>query len=184
MKYIKIFSLSLTLVLLGIACKTEMIDKLDTFKLPNGGYMRTVTPFPALSTTFKVSKKNMGGTKLELVAEAVTPESGAKFANYDLEIKFVGANAVASTPFRSIASSSYSKDPTTGYPRHTLVITGTDALTATKLDTSKIKAGEKFEVRGTMKLTDGQSFNALNSGANLTGDFYASPFLYTINVID
>ena len=184
MKYIKIFPLLLSLVLIGMACETEMVDKLDTFTLPNGGYMRTVTPFPALSTTFKVSKKNMGGTKLELVAEAVTPEQGSKFASYELEIRFVGATTTAYKPFRSIPASSYTKDAATGYPRHTLVITGTEAMTAMALDTSKIKTGDKFEVLATMKLTDGQSFSAANSGLNLTGDFYSSPFRYFLNVIE
>ena len=183
MKYIKILPLLLSLVMLGIACKTEMVDKLDDFALETGGYMRTVTPYPVVASTFKVSKANMSGTKMEQVLEAVTPESGAKLASYDLEIRFVGATTTSYSALRSIPASSYTKDPTTGYPRHTLIVTGADALTATKLDTSKIVAGNKFEIKATMKLTDGKAFTATNTGVNITGGaFYSSPFFYTINV--
>ncbi len=185
MKYIKLFPLVLTLVLLGIACKTEMVDKLDDFGLDQGGYMRIVTPYPVVTSTFTVSKKNMGGTKAEMVNEAVTLEKGGRFATYDLEMRFVGTTTTAYKAFKSIPASAYAKDPTTGYPRHTLSITGAEALTLMGLDTSKIKAKDKFEIKATMKLTDGKSFNADNTGANITGGaFYSSPFFYTLNVVD
>ena len=185
MKYIKIFPLLLALVLLGIACKTEMVDKLDDFGLDQGGYMRIVTPFPVTTPTFKVSKANMAGTKAEMVNEAVTLEKGGRFANYDLEIRYVGATTTDYKAFRSIPASAYVKDAKTGYPRHTLTITGAEAMTAMALDTSKMKAKDKFEIRATMKLTDGKAFNALNTGANITGGaFYSSPFFYTLNVVD
>ncbi len=188
MKYIKLFPLVLTLVLFGIACKTEMVEKLDDFGLDQGGYMRIVTPFPVLTGTFIVSKKNMGGTKAEMVNEAVTLEKGARFANYDLEIRFNGGTAATTTAyktFRSIPASAYKADATTGYPRHTLTITGAEAMTAMGLDTSKLKAGNKFEIKATMKLTDGKAFTALNTGANITGGaFYSSPFFYTLNVAE
>ena len=185
MKYIKLIPFILTLGLFAIACKTEMVEKLDDFGLDQGGYMRIVTPFPVTTPTFKVSKANMAGTKAEMVNEAVTLEKGGRFANYDLEIRFVGASTTEYKAFRSIPASSYVKDATTGYPRHTLTITGAEALTAMALDTSKIVKGNKFEIRATMKLTDGKAFNALNTGVNITGGaFYSSPFFYTLNVID
>lgn len=183
MKDIKKLLILLTFGAFFVACETEIVDKVDTFNLPSGGYMRVVTPFPL--TAFSVSKKNMSGTKLELVHEAVTPEKGANFANYDLEMRFVGAATTAYKAFRSIPASSYAKDPTTGYPRHTLTITGTEAMTAMALDTSKISKGHKFEIKATMKLSDGKTYNASNTHANITGGaFYSSPFFYTLNVVD
>lgn len=188
MKYIKLIPFILTLGLFAIACKTEMVEKLDDFNLDHGGYMRIVTPYPVTTPTFKVSKANMAGTKAEMVNEAVTPEKGGLFANYDLEIRFNGGTTATTTTykaFRSIPASSYAKDPTTGYPRHTLTITGAEAMTAMALDTSKIARGNKFEIRATMKLTDGKAFNADNTGVNITGGaFYSSPFFYTLNVVD
>ncbi len=188
MKYIKFFSLLFTFSLLAIACETEIVERIDEFNLEQGGYMRIVTPYPVTTPTFKVSKKNMGGTKAEMVNEAVTLEKGAFFSSYDLEIRFNGGTTATTTAyktFRSIPASSYAKDPTTGYPRHTLVITGAEALTAMALDTAAIKTGNKFEFRATMKLSNGKSFNADNTGVNITGGaFYSSPFFYTLNVID
>ncbi len=185
MKDIKKFFILLLAGFLVVGCETEMVDTLDVFNLPNGGYMRIVTPFPVNNSTFKVSKANMAGTKMELVHEAVTPEKGAKFASYDLEMQFVGASTIAYKAFKSVPASAYAKDATTGYPRHTLAVTGAEAMTTMGLDTSKIKAGDRFVIRGTMKLTDGQSFNAANTGVNITGGaFYSSPFMYTINVTD
>ena len=185
MKYTKICSLFLVLAMVGMACKTEIVERIDEFNLEQGGYMRIVTPFPVTSATFKVSKKNVAGSKAEMQNEAVTIQSGALFSSYDLEIRYVGATTTAYKAFRSIPASAYAKDATTGYPRHTLTITGTEAMTAMALDTSKMVAGNKFEIKATMKLSNGKSFNADNTGVNITGGaFYSSPFLYTLNVTD
>ncbi|TAF97173.1 MAG: hypothetical protein EAZ32_04070 [Cytophagia bacterium] len=191
MKHIKNFAFVMAAALMVMACKTQMVDKLDDFNLENGGYMRTVTPFPVAAATFSVSKANMTGTKMEAVLEAVTPDKGALFSSYDLSVRFVdatpdnGNKSVAVTALRSIPASAYAKDATTGYPRHTLAVTGTDLLTATKLTAADVSNGDRFEVTATMRLTNGRSFNAANTGANITGGaFYSSPFFYRVNVVN
>lgn len=188
MKYIKIFSVLALAVFLTTACKTEMVEKFDELALETGGYMRTVTPFP-LPAAYTISKANLTGTKMEQVLEAVTPSAGALFQSYDLSIRFVdttpanGTKTTAVLPLRSIPASAYAKDATTGYPRHTLVVTGTEALAATQLTNADISAGDRWEITATMKLTNGRAFNAANTGANITGGaFYSSPFLYRMNV--
>ncbi|MCP1383473.1 hypothetical protein [Runella salmonicolor] len=191
MKLIKYSSLILAVSLFFGACKTEMVEKLDDFNLEQGGYMRTVTPYPVAAATFSVSKANMAGTKMEAVLEAVTPDKGALFSSYDLTVKFVdatpanGNKSTSDVTLRSIPASSYTKDATTGYPRHTLVITGADVLTATKLTAADVSTGDRFEISATMKLTNGKSFNAANTGLNITGGaFYSSPFFYRLNVVN
>ncbi|WP_420149834.1 hypothetical protein [Spirosoma sp.] len=177
--------------LLALACKTDMVSKLEVKDFENGGYMRTVTPYPVGNATFSVSKANMSGTKMEFVAEAVTPNQGALFATYDLTIRFVdttpanGTIASTSVALKSIAASAFTRDATTGYPRATITVTGAEALTATKLAATDIASGDRFEINGTMKLTDGKSFSAANTGANITGGaFYSSPFVYRLNVVN
>ena len=134
MKYTHSFWIALLIGLASVSCKTEMIERVDEFSLEQGGYMRTVTPFPVVNATFTVSKANMSGTKMELVAEAVTPDKGALFSTYDLSVRFVDAtpaNGDKTTTFatlRSIPASAYAKDPTTGYPRATITVTGAEAL--------------------------------------------------------
>ncbi len=189
MKLIKYSSLILVTSLFFIACKTEMVDKLDDFNLDQGGYMRTVTPYPVAAATFSVSKANMAGTKMEAVLEAVTLEKGALFSSYDLAVKFVdatpanGNKSTSEVVLRSIPASAYTKDATTGYPRHTLVVTGADVLTATKLTAADISSGDRFEITATMKLTNGKAFNAANTALDITGGaFYSSPFFYRLNV--
>jgi hypothetical protein len=167
------------------SCETEIVERFDEFNFEKGGYMRQVTPFPVAA--FTVSKANMAGTKIEFVAEAVTPESGALFASYDLVVRFVdrtgGTSSKADVALKSIPASAYAKDPTTGYPRATITITGKEMQDKLGLADADINATDRFEVRGTMRLTNGKAFNAANTGVNITGGaFYSSPFLHTANV--
>ncbi|GAB3748471.1 hypothetical protein [Spirosoma pomorum] len=186
MKKIFLFLLSGLSVM---ACKTDMIDRIEDNELTNGGYIRTVSPYPVSNSTFSVSKANLSGTKMEFVAEAVTPNYGANFASYDLSISFVdatpsnGTKNVAARTLKSLPASGFTPDATTKYPRATISVTGAEALTATGLTNADIASGDRFEVTGVMRLTDGRTFTASNTGANITGGaFYSSPFYYRINV--
>lgn len=188
LKYILGFSL---LMLALLACKTEMIDRLDAADMENGGYVRTVRPYPVLSGTFSFNKAAFATTAMRFTAEAITPDKGALFASYDLTVAFVdntktnGGNAsVNATALKSIPASAFTKNDTTGYPRSIISVSATEAIAALKLPTDSVNAGDYFELRGTMKLTTGQSFSSTNSGVNITGGaFYSSPFYYRVNVV-
>lgn len=190
MKHIQNVLLTCLLALAAAGCDSPLEnERIDEFSLESGGYMRVVTPYPVLANTFTVSLANMAGTKLECVHEAITRDKGGLFASYDLTIRFVdntpanGTNNIADLPFRKIAASSYAKDPATGYPRATMTITGEEALKATGVDPKLVTAGDRFEVTGTMALTDGKSFTVSNTTIDITGGaFYSSPFFYRINV--
>jgi hypothetical protein len=190
MKHLKIYTVLLALGLFVTACKTEIVEAIDLEALENGGYIRTVSPYPVATTTFNYSLANMSGTKMEFLAEAVTPNKGANFATYELAVKFVDATPANGTvtgtvqPLKTIAASAFAKDPTTGYPRATIVVTGTEALTASKIAATSMAEGDRFEITGTMKLTDGKSFTAANTGLNITGGaFYSAPFFYRVNIL-
>lgn len=190
MKHFKIYSILLVLGLLVGACKTEMIEPIDLNALETGGYIRTVSPYPVSSSSFTYKVSAIATSKMEFLAEAVTPNSGALFSSYDLVIKFVdatpanGTKTTAQLTLKSIPASSFTKDPSSGYPRATIAITATEALAATKLATTDISVGDSFEVTGTMKLTNGKTYTISNTGPNITGGaFYSSPFFYKVNVI-
>lgn len=175
-------------VLAFTSCETEIVERLDEFSFEIGGYMRTVE-FPV--PTYNVSKANMAGTKASVTLEAVTENFGAMFASYDLVVRFVdktaanGSNSKTDVVLKSLAASSFAADPTTKYPRFVMSLTGKELQDALKLADAEIAKGDQFEVRGTMKLTNGRSFNAANSSPDITGGaFYNSPFLYRVNVID
>ncbi|MEP7269220.1 MAG: hypothetical protein ABI844_16485 [Saprospiraceae bacterium] len=187
LRYILIGLLGISL----LACKTEIVDPIDEFSFEQGGYMRIVTPYPLLNATFSVSKANLGGTKMEMLAEAVTPNKGANFASYEMLIKFVdktpanGNKSTTDKTLRTLAATDYTIEPTTGYPRATIAVTGTQALSACGLMADDISKGDYFTITTTMVLKDGKKFNADNTGANITGGaFYSSPFIYRINVAD
>jgi hypothetical protein len=189
MKNIKKYSIILVLGLMVTACKTEIVDVIDLNSLENGGYIRTVTPFPVVSTTFNYSLANLSAAKMEFLAEAVTPNKGASFASYDLAVKFVdvtpanGTKTGTSQVLKSVASSAFAKDATTGYPRATITVTGSEALAASKVALSDMSQGDRFEITGTMKLTNGKSFTVTNTGLNVTGGaFYSAPFFYRVNL--
>jgi hypothetical protein len=190
MKHIQSILLISLLTMICGGCDSPLEnERIDEFSLESGGYMRVVTPYPVLANTFTVSLANMSGTKLECQHEAITKEKGALFSSYDLTIRFVdntpanGTNNVSDVTLRKIPASSYTRDAGTGYPRATMTITGEEALKATGLDPKSVSAGDRFEVTGTMLLTDGKSFTASNTTIDITGGaFYSSPFFYRINV--
>jgi hypothetical protein len=190
MKNLKYFMLGLVAFSL-FSCDTEIIDVVDEFTFEKGGYMRTVTPYPVVNATFSVSKANPGGTKMEFVAEAVTDNFGAAFASYDMVIRFVdnspanGNKTTTDKTLKSYTASQFTKDPVTKYPRATIAVSGTEALTATGITVDDITKGDFFTISATMVLTDGKKFTAANTGVNITGGaFYSSPFAYRINVAD
>ena len=190
MKNIKKYSMLLVLGLFVIACKTEIVEQINLETLENGGYVRTVTPYPVAATTFNYSLANMSGTKMEFLAEAVTPNKGANFASYDFTVTFIdrtpanGTKTGTAQPLKSVTASAFTKDATTGYPRATISITGAEALTASKVAATDVSVGDTFDIVGRMTLKDGKIFTATNTGLNITGGaFYSSPFFYRVNVI-
>lgn len=192
MKYIKTSLSIVAATIMMASCETQKVETIDLTALEQGGYIRTVSPVVNSTpvNSFNISKTNMSGTKMEIVAEAITPDKGALFASYDLVVKFVdatpanGTKTTANVVLKSIPASAFTKDATTGYPRLNLIITGAEALAATKLVDADISVGDRFEVTGTMKLTNGKSFTITNTGVNITGGaFYGSPFFYRLVLI-
>jgi hypothetical protein len=192
MRYLKVSLYVLFLGAMIASCKTQMVDPIDLTSLEQGGYIRTVSPLSGTSAVrnFNVSQANMAGSKMEIVAEAVTPDKGALFASYDLVVKFVdltpanGNKSTTDVALKSFAASSFTKDATTGYPRATLSVTGAEALAATKVAAADVSVGDRFDITGTMKLTNGKSFTTTNTGTNIVGgDFYASAFAYRLLVV-
>ena len=182
-KFLAVFAIGFLLT----ACETEMVERIDEFGLEQGGYMRQVTPFPV--TAFTVNLANMAGSKMEFLGEAVTPNFGSLFQSYDLVVRFVdttpanGTNNVADVVLKSIPSSTFKNDAATGYPRATISVTGKEAQDALKLTTAQMASGDRFEVRGTIKLTNGNSFTIANTSPNvLGGAFYSSPFFHRMNI--
>ena len=201
-----------------MACKTDMIERLDELNFETGAYMRTV-PFEIYRSGSPVAKNQADFFKsifsegrFETVLEAVTANKAEDFAKYDLSIRFVdntpsnGNRTTTFVPLRSIPASAFTKDPQTGYPRHTLAISANEVLNATKITLADMTPqplerranglfprqlsfrdipGDEFQISAVMTLANGKTYSASNTGSNITGGaFYASPFLYRIIVAE
>jgi hypothetical protein len=70
-----------------------------------------------------------------------------------------------------------------GYPENTYTITGATMLNALNLDVALIDGGDRFTLRYDLKLTDGRSFSAADTGINVQGTSFQSPFRYGATVV-
>ena len=184
----------LSIIILGLlaSCTSDYpVERIDEFTLAQGGYLRTVLPYPVGNATFNVKASDLNGSKWEFLGEAVTPNGGDNFASYEWVVRFVdataanGSNSVANKAFKTYQASAFTKDAQTGYPRLTMGSTGRELVTAVGLQDNQVANGDRFEVSATMVLKDGRKFSAANTGANIAsnGNFYSSPFFYRINVV-
>ncbi len=73
-----------------------------------------------------------------------------------------------------------------GLPVGTIDVVFQEAIDALTLDIGMIQAGDQFEVRTEIHLTDGRTFSTENGSASILTDacFFKSPYRYVVNVID
>lgn len=73
-----------------------------------------------------------------------------------------------------------------GLPVGTIEVTYEEAIQALALNSATIQAGDQFELRAEIHLTDGRTFSTENGSASILTDacFFKSPYRYVINVID
>jgi hypothetical protein len=186
-KYIKTFSAMLVIAAITASCKTEMIDRVPpATELENGAYMRTISINPSNQ---QMSVAN-AAAQISYEIEAVDNQKGGLLQSYDLQIRFVdrtpanGTNNVAYRNFRSIPASAFARNSVSGLPRHTMVIRLSEAIQALGLQANQVAATDQIEIDATLRLTNGRSFNARNTGVNITGGpYYNSPFFYRITLI-
>jgi len=178
------------------ACELEDLDKVDLLNLPHGGYMRNIVPrhatlgAPHIGTlTFSLAALSAG--KIDFTVEAVTPEKGTLFTSYDLAVEFRdrtaanGNNTKALKALKSIPSTAYTPDATSGYPRTSFSVTAAEIMTALGVTAAEVSKGDSFEITATMVMKDGKKFTSVNTDVNITGGAaYNSPFFYRINVVN
>ena len=173
------------------SCELEDLDKIDLLNLPTGGYMRNIVPAIGNMGKLTYSISKISSEKIDFTVEAITAEKGTLFTSYDLSVEFKdktssnGNNTKTAVALKSIASSSYTPDPGSGYPRASFTITADEVMKALGLTVGQITKGDSFEVTAKMILKDGRIYNAANTDDNIEGGAaYNSPFFYRINVID
>ncbi len=93
-----------------------------------------------------------------------------------------GANDKAEVLAETIPASAFTKDEF-GLPRIDYTITGAAMQSAVGLADADLAGGDNFTVRFELVLTDGRRYSAANNSGTITGSFFASPFLYNVNVV-
>ncbi|MFC4636130.1 hypothetical protein ACFO3O_19645 [Dokdonia ponticola] len=100
-----------------------------------------------------------------------TPENG------DLSASEIMLKDIPNTDFQTGSN---------GLPVGTVEVVYQEAIEAFSLDAGAIQAGDQFELRMEIHLTDGRTFSTENGSASIFTDacFFKSPYRYVINVID
>ena len=90
---------------------------------------------------------------------------------------------VAEALFATLSSADFTEGPF-GLPRTSFMVTLVEMLQFTGVNESDLFGGDSFPIRFELVLNDGRTFSSTNSNANnLSGSFYASPFIYFPNII-
>lgn len=170
------------------SCEVDDLKKLDLLNLPTGGYMRTISPAAA---ALVYSKANLGGATLTFVVEAVDPDGGTQSASYDIAAEFRdrtaanGNNTKALKTLKSIPTTGFTKDATSGYLRGSFTVSAAEVMASLGVTADQVTKGDSFELSTTLVMKDGRKYNAVNTDPDILGGaFYNSPFFHRINVVD
>lgn len=96
-----------------------------------------------------------------------------------------GDNSASEILLKDVLSSEFQLG-SNGLPVGTIEVVFQEAIDALTLNAGAIQAGDQFEMRMEIHLTDGRTFSTDNGSASILTDacFYKSPYRYVINVID
>lgn len=127
------------------------------------------------------------GENFGVVLQEQDQENGALLSSVEVYVGYSdnttdGANDKAEVLTETIPASAFSKDEF-GLPRVDYTITGAAMQAAVGLADADLAGGDNFTVRFELVLTDGRRFSAANNSGTITGSFFASPFLYNVNVV-
>lgn len=129
------------------------------------------------------------GEQFAVTLEYQDTEDGALLQDMNVYVAFVdntddGAdNSVAESLYETVPASAFTTGDR-GLPVITYQISAQEMQGATGLSNDQIGlGGDNFAVRFEVVLTDGRTFSAENNSGTITGSYFNSPFLTSINVV-
>ena len=130
-------------------------------------------------------------SSFSVVLEEQDLEEGGIFDFVRLYLRYVdrnpenGDNTTTEIELRDVPSSDFQTGGN-GLPVGTIELIYQDAIDTFSLNANTIQAGDQFELRAEIHLTDGRTFSTENGSASIFTDacFFKSPYRYVINVID
>jgi hypothetical protein len=209
MKLYKFLMITLALTVLATSCK-DAEPNIPYNVFTHGAYARTIGVasgnIPLTDANFNVNDGIFTAT-----VQVVDERDGDLLSSMDVYVKYTkttsGAGPASSSEvlLRSIPASAFTKQapaPQPGtvtptgrtdgkadrmYPTLTFSVTAPEAGAATGIDINALtsaQAGDAFDVRLVLNLTDGRTFTNSNSNGDVTGGpFYNSPFFYRVPFI-
>ncbi|MFT5892777.1 MAG: hypothetical protein ACI9Y7_002890 [Dokdonia sp.] len=130
-------------------------------------------------------------SRFTVVLEEQDLEEGGIFDFVRLHLQFKdrspdnGDDSASEIILKDVPSSDFQVG-SNGLPVGTIEVIYQEAIDALTLDIGAIQAGDQFELRTEIHLTDGRTFSTENGSASILTDacFFKSPYRYVINVID
>jgi hypothetical protein len=187
MRNFKLFGTFLALGLFVASCG----DNQDEFPInpdeaTNGAFMRIIN---AETNSFEFDLLNIPTSEFAITLEA-SEVFGTEFQSVDFGVTFVdntpdnGTTVAPRVSLGSFSAAQFAADANTGLLRSNFVFQASDVLAALGITEADIFGGDSFDFDWTMNLADGRSFNADNTGGDITGGaFFRSPFFRRVNAI-
>lgn len=146
-----------------------------------GSYLRVIE---ASAESF--DRHQLESILFELNLEVVNSQSGPSLESVDVFVTYIpnspGTNPIPE-PLISISIEDFVNDINSELPRYVLSITSAAVLAALTLDAVEVFPEDVFRIEWTANLSDGQSFQASNTGISVKGQpFYNAPFVYDVVV--
>lgn len=167
------------LAILTWSCEDEDKIALQAENLETGAFLRTID---IISGGYDFL--NLDTAEFSVVLEESDATGGDELESMDVYVAYRDGNGnedISEVFVKNIPASEFSEGEN-GLPRYTLTVTAQEALSALGLPEDELVPGDQFRYRLAVNLTNGQTYTSENSGANLTGLFFSSPFRYNVTV--
>ncbi|GGG40241.1 hypothetical protein GCM10011344_46380 [Dokdonia pacifica] len=184
---IKLYRLAFVAVFMFTMSCSEDDKAIDTVveQIERGAILRNID---RVSPNFERTELQSAFT---VVLEEQDLEEGGIFDFVRLYLQYLdrtpsnGNNSQAEIVLKDVPSSDFQPGGN-GLPVGTIEVIYQDAIDAFNLDSNSILAGDQFELRAEIHLTDGRTFSTENGSSSILTDacFFKSPYRYVINVID
>lgn len=181
MKRINIF-LVFAFVLAATACEKDRAF-IEFKDLEYGAFPRLIDGVNGEFNFF-----NPAGSGIDFTVEFYDENQGKNVQSYSWTVSYFDKTAGTFTTPQTIGSftaSDFKPEPETGLPSITIAFTFQQALDAMGLTTDDINGGDAIRFNGTLTKTDGKTFDASNTGANIIGNSpaFGALFAFDQNII-
>jgi len=105
-------------------------------------------------------------------------KKGALMQNVEI---FVALNGAGEVLLRTLTPTDFALG-VNGLPRHDMVVTLGESISALGLSSSQYTGGDVINIRLQLNLTDGRSYTNTDAASSLTGSYFKSPYIYNMTI--